>query len=408
MAQGRAPRAEAGRRIILGAGCAGLSLACALLEAGIEDELVLIDRRRAFPDDRTWCFWDVGDANPFASAAEHAWARWRLVGPAADVFHHAPAHRYHHLSVGAMRAAALARLAAAGDQVRVRTGEPVQGVEQVAGGVAVRTARGVIRGGVVYDGMAAGSPRRALAARRGPALVQSFVGLEVTTSEPLFDPGVPTVMDTRAPQDPDLLHFLYVLPFGPDRALLEHTTLGPHGIAPAERREAIDEWLAQRGARITAIHREERGRLPMARSAIPDGPAIPIGTVAGAIRPSSGYAFSRIQAHSRALASAAARGDSEPVPVAPPWLDLLDEIFLRVLERQPHAFADWFPQLGGALGGPGFARFMTDAARPDDVLRAIAALPKLPFLRGAIDAALDRLDPYLARPGAVTGSLAMA
>jgi len=60
----------ASSHLILGAGCAGLGLAVALTRAGVSDPILLVDRRRDFPDDRTWCFWDTGDV-PFAEPASH-------------------------------------------------------------------------------------------------------------------------------------------------------------------------------------------------------------------------------------------------------------------------------------------------------------------------------------------------
>jgi lycopene beta-cyclase len=44
--------------IILGGGCAGLSLARRLSELG-EDcpQTVILESRSSYTDDRTWCFW---------------------------------------------------------------------------------------------------------------------------------------------------------------------------------------------------------------------------------------------------------------------------------------------------------------------------------------------------------------
>jgi hypothetical protein len=61
-------RREAYEFVILGAGCAGLSLCHYLLEEGIDAPILIVDRRASFDDDRTWCFWDV-EPTPFSHLA---------------------------------------------------------------------------------------------------------------------------------------------------------------------------------------------------------------------------------------------------------------------------------------------------------------------------------------------------
>ncbi|MFZ9662091.1 MAG: lycopene cyclase family protein, partial [Chitinophagaceae bacterium] len=49
--------------IIAGTGCAGLSLAVALSDAGLTrgKKILLIDREQKIKHDRTWCFWEKED-----------------------------------------------------------------------------------------------------------------------------------------------------------------------------------------------------------------------------------------------------------------------------------------------------------------------------------------------------------
>jgi glycine/D-amino acid oxidase-like deaminating enzyme len=73
--------------LVLGAGCAGLSLACALLDAGVGERIVLVDRRTAFANDRTWCFWDTRGDLPFARwppTAGRAGGSWGPTGVPAS------------------------------------------------------------------------------------------------------------------------------------------------------------------------------------------------------------------------------------------------------------------------------------------------------------------------------------
>ena len=63
--------------LILGAGCAGLALAAALVDAGVREQILLVDRRTSFENDRTWCFWDTGDI-PWAHLATRRWEAWNV------------------------------------------------------------------------------------------------------------------------------------------------------------------------------------------------------------------------------------------------------------------------------------------------------------------------------------------
>ena len=63
---------------ILGSGCAGLSLACALVERGLGGRrLIVVEPRQQFVRDRTWCNWQV-ESHPFDEAVAHSWRRWTV------------------------------------------------------------------------------------------------------------------------------------------------------------------------------------------------------------------------------------------------------------------------------------------------------------------------------------------
>ncbi len=65
--------------VILGAGCSGLSLCYYLLERGVDAPILILDRKRTFEDDRTWCFWEAG-RNPFEPVVCRQWATAHFYG----------------------------------------------------------------------------------------------------------------------------------------------------------------------------------------------------------------------------------------------------------------------------------------------------------------------------------------
>jgi lycopene beta-cyclase len=115
----------------------------------------------------------------------------------------------------------------------------------------------VLEGKAVIDGR---GPRKSKQLVLG---WQKFVGLEVVTTAP-HGLTQPIVMDATVDQL-DGYRFLYVLPLGPDRLLIEDTRYadGPALDRPALR-AAIADYAAARGWTIKAVVREEDGVLPIA------------------------------------------------------------------------------------------------------------------------------------------------
>lgn len=378
--------------MVLGAGLSGLSVATALVREGWSGEIVLVDRRTTFGSDRTWCFWDVAPT-PFTRLARHRWRSWRVLTETGEAVHHSARQPYLHLDGADVYAAALHQLDRAGAHLRL--GESVLGVEEVGNAVAVRTSAGQLEADLVIDGLAGGGPL-ARAQTRGEeggerdavVLDQHFLGQVVETDLPAFAPGTATLMDFRVPQAPGGVHFTYVLPFSRTQALVEDTWVGGPNPSSEQRRAAIGAYLIdQAGVREWRVEREERGRIPMTtrKHALTHGGRIlAVGTAAGAVRPSSGYAFLRVQRHSAALARALARGEPPPGRLSDPRHDALDRVFLRALVADPAAFPERFRALVAGTPAGTFARFMGDASSPLDELRVIAALPKLPFALAAL------------------------
>lgn len=371
-------------RLVLGAGCAGLSLACALLDAGVDEQLVLVDRRTSFEHDRTWCFWQTHAGLPFAELATSSWPTWRLVGRDGRAAQHtSAAHPYLHLPADRFYAAALERLEAA-PNVTLRLGERVLDVTADAAGVQVRTAGGVLEGDVAYDAMGGAGPLSRGRPDGSIELRQRFVGLEVETERAVFDPGVATLMDFRGTGSPEP-RFMYVLPFSQTRALVEDTSLGGRAVPAAERREAIAAYLEDTwAAGAFTVLREERGTLPMTTHAFPAtrGPRlVAVGAAAGALRPSSGYAFVRTQLHVRAVAHAAATGAPAPATLGRARHRSLDALFLRALAADPEAFSEHLLALARGVDAGTFARFMTDASSLRDEAAVVGAMTRPGFLR---------------------------
>jgi lycopene beta-cyclase len=394
--------------VILGAGLAGLSLGCALLDAGVEREIVLIDRRREWTRDRTWCTWPGTRPTRFLELADHRWPNWRVAGPGGEVISRCPQLPYLHLRADTVYGHALERLDRA-PQVTLLADERVERV-QPGEPPCVVTTRRRLEAGEVFDGRGAAAMQPIGPADGHVTLYQRFLGWEVETDSPAFDPVTATLMEFRG-SSPGDLRFLYVLPFSPHRALVEDTSFGVVAVPSAQRRLALEQDLAGRlGAERWRIRYEERGKVPMSTRRVslhPGAHVHAIGTAGGAVRPSSGYAFSRIQAHCSAIADAVAGGRPLPARIGSRRRSGMDAIFLRALADRPEQFGDLFVRLAERTGPAAFARFMADASTPADEAQIVAGLLGrrflLPAARAQVRAARHRWRPPGHRPPPVAG-----
>lgn len=369
--------------LILGGGLAGLSLAVQLVEHGVDRPITVLEPRTGYTDDRTWCFWDT-DAHPFRDAIEQRWWQWRVATDAAPgITCTSTRYPYCRLPAGRFYAAALAILADAAN-VRVVKGVGARDIWAESGGrLAAVTDDGVYRAGLVFDGRPPGPGTWPLNGH--PFMWQDFMGWRVTGRPGSFDPDTLDLMDFReAPAD--AVRFLYVLPLSDREALLETTlfTQGPPG--HTDHTAYLNAALAARSGGPSAIAATEHGRIPMT-TAPPPLPAranvIPIGTRAGAPRPSTGYAFLAIQRHTAALAARVARGRPGPVPMRAPHTRWLDKVFLTRLQGDPGGAPELFRRMFQRVPADRMVRFLTENGGLVDHGAVIAALPTLPLLRAA-------------------------
>ncbi len=364
---------------ILGGGCAGLSLAAALARRGLGDRrVVVIEPRRAYRRDRTWCFWDVAD-HPYGGTVSATWKRWTVARPGRSTRCGDGAYRYRQIHADHFYGAALQRIRAC-PNIDLRLGETVTALRDRDGGVDVEgPAPEGLRAGAVLDSRP--PPRRA-------GLLQHFRGWRLRLPEPVLDPGCVTLMDFRVPQDRGI-HFVYLLPTAPDEALVEPTVVSPHPWPAAAYEATLRAYVEARlGIRRFEILEEEAGVIPMTGALPPRRPSpriYAIGTAGGLVKPSTGYAFLAIQRFSEAMADRLVADPlPEPPPLRPAWAAALDRIFLAVLQRRPECGPEVFCRLLERARTDAAVRFLSDTGDLRDAAEAIGAMPTGVFTRQAL------------------------
>ncbi len=222
---------------------------------------------------------------------------------------------------------------------------------------SVRLAGGsTLHAGAVIDGTGpAASAELALG-------YQTFLGREVRLAAP-HGLAAPVIMDARVAQQGGY-RFVYLLPFAPDRVLIEdtHYVDGP-GWEPDRLRDNIADYARSRGWRIAEVLREEHGSLPIVLAGDFDrfwdelGAQPCAGLRAGLFHPTTGYSL-------------------------PHAVRLADRIAALPDLRAPALRAAIRAEAGEAWRGQRFFRLLNRmlflAGRPDDRWRVMQRFYRLP------------------------------
>jgi len=366
--------------VVLGGGCAGLSLATRLAEQpGLCRRVAVLESRSAYTNDRSWCFWRLGP-HRHEALVSRSWARVAVRTP-SDVVQLACAHTpYQMLEAGTFYEHARAALAGSAS-VRLQLGTAVLVPPRpVAGGWRIETSAGGLTAAQVIDTRPPRAPQSG-----DSALWQSFLGQELVCDRPVFDPGRVELMDF-ALDSPHAVAFTYVLPLAADRGLIETTLFDAQPRGPAElalrQQQAVQRIC---GGAQTCVVRTEAGILPMGltRAAATLGPGhVHAGLMNGAARPATGYAFQRIQRWADVCAHALGRGQAAaPHPPDPLLTRWMDRLFLDVLRNHPERGPELFMRLFARAGTTRVLRFLSDQATLLDRVAVAASLPTGLFLR---------------------------
>ncbi len=350
--------------VIAGGGLAGLSLAAHLATGGWGDRRVLlVDDGR--PAARSWAFWS-DRPGPLDAAVSRSFAHVRVGDRSVSL---AP-YRYRVVTRDDL-STVVGRLLARCPGFECRYGT----VEHMSADGTV-----VVDGRAIEARWAFDSVTR-LPAGTPPDARLAFTGWTVRSQRPVFDPATPVLFDFGTPQG-DGARFVYVRPDDAYHALVELTAFVPrHAAAPSavERAEALRAYL---GGAVEVLGTEE-AVLPLRTRAVrrATGRVLAIGAAGGLVKASTGYAYTRIQRDSAAIARSLAR-HGDPYHTGPPRrrYRLLDAVLLDVFDRDPGSLPRAFERLFAGLPAARVLRFLDEDAGPADVVRVMAALPPLPYL----------------------------
>ena len=370
--------------IIAGGGLAGLSLACHLARTPLCGRSILIvDQDPKRQNDRTWGFW-ADKPTLFDGVVSHTWDQLLVAGPESAP-HTARLQTYRYKVIRGIDIYADARRQLQDRPNVTFLQGTIEAIEDGRDAARICVDGKELTGAWIFDSL----PPRFERDAPFQVLKMHFHGWEVLTPSASFDPETVTFMDFRTPQEGEM-RFFYVLPYAADRALVEFTVFSQRVLPRQAYEDALRQYLAS-VLQVTdyAIDAEESGAVP-----ITDNPlerslgrrVMAIGARAGRIKPSTGYAYVRIQKDcEKIIDSLLLYGHPFNVTDDPDLYDVMDAVLLKVIAQQGDFLSTAFESLFAHNTMDEILRFLDEVASPREVLELISAMPPQAFIKAAVE-----------------------
>ena len=366
---------------ILGGGCAALTLA--VKASAMPDMRITVIEHPDFAkaQDHNWGCWAVDGMQNAHQMARKTWHRWAINTEKKAVVQSAQHFPYMAISSAAWKGHC--RITAKRQGVEFRSARVSQ-INQDQTGFNLIADQPLPACHQIADSRTPDIPQG--------IMLQHFRGIEILAENPVFNPDCAVLMDFRCDQSRGI-HFIYILPYSPHQALIESTIFSPQTEDDAFYDDAITRYcddIIKTGKR--QVLRREAGVIPMGFLTQRDDRLDAIGGNGGAIRPSSGYAFTFIQRQiDEAMLHYQQRGVlrfTSPHQRIDLWMD---KVFLAVLRHRPDLAPTLFSHVASALHGDEMALFMSGLANYRIRLKIIMAMPKWPFFRALFSGSGQRV-----------------
>ena len=345
--------------IIIGGGCAGLSLAYELetYEKLKNKTLAIIEPREEYKKDKTWSFWKVIPHN-FQDCVRKSWKNFTVNIPDNIKYVNCSNTPYQSIDSGLFY------------QKIIHTLKKNNNVRFFKNINEVNTKDSIIFNSVLEN------------IDNKNNLWQHFSGLEIETSNDFFDEEIFNLMDFDCDQK-NSIHFFYTLPFSKKNALVETTWLSDlNNITLQNYDNQLEDYIKNHlKIKDYKINFRETGAIPLFHpSNIKKNNQINIGTAGGMTRLSTGYTFLNIQEQSRYIRKNINNIKNMKTFSVNKKYQFLDNIFLKVLKKNsskmPLIFYEMFNCSPNTV-----INFLSNKSNFFEDVAIISRMPKWIFLK---------------------------
>ena len=348
--------------IIIGGGCAGLSLAYELdLHKKLKDKtLAIIEPRDEYKKDKTWSFWKVINHN-FDDCVKKSWKNFSINSPKGTKHLQCDNYPYQSIDSELFYKKTIIKLK---ENKNVSFFKNIKDINQ--------------NNSFIFNSVPSLENNK-------NNLWQHFCGVEIKTKENIFDDSIINLMDFDCEQKENV-HFFYTLPFQKNRALIETTWLSKMNDSSLKDYDNQIKNYIEQNLRIKnyEIVYKEEGAIPLFYPMnIKEKNKINIGTAGGMTRLSTGYTFLNIQEHSKYIRMNINNIQNIKHFEIEKKYRLLDKIFLKVLDRHPEKMPEIFFKMFNSSPNT-IIKFLSNKSNLFEDLSIIFKMPKWIFIKALL------------------------
>ena len=368
--------------IICGGGCAGLSLAMKFTDKEwAEKKILIIDSDLKNINDRTWCSW-ITREDFFTDIQRTFWNHIYFYGPGISKKLDTAPYQYRMVRGIDFYKKADILLSNSGNIKRVV--DRITAINEFKNHVEIITTKGKYKAKMIFKSYFDGKIDK----KKNLYVDQHFKGFFIRTEKPVFDSKSATFMDFRIPQCNEV-RFMYVLPEDEYSALVELAIFSNEILSQEDYDNVLKAYIKEKlQIEEYIIEETEFGIIPMTNYPFYKHDTkniVHIGTAAGTVKPSSGFAFIRIQEHTDAIMDCLKKGihPSKAQQVFKPIFKLMDSTLLDVFLIQKKSGAEIFAQLFRGNTPAKVFKFLDEKTGPWETLTIITKVKWPPFIKGA-------------------------
>ena len=345
--------------IIIGGGCAGLSLAYELEihEKFKNKTLAIIEPRNDYIRDKTWSFWKVA-AHNFEDCVKHSWSNLSVNIPNQTKYVQCDNSPYQSIDSGLFY------------EKIINTLKKNTNINFFKNINEISTENSFIFNSVTNVSDSKND------------LWQHFSGIEIETNKDVFDNQIFNLMDFDCEQR-DSVHFFYTLPFSTKNALIETTWISDLN-HPSNQDYSIqlEDYIKNKlKIKNYEIKFKETGAIPLFHPQnIKKINQMEIGTAGGMTRLSTGYTFMNIQSQSKYI-----RENFENIQKVNNFTvnskyKFLDNIFLKVLKKNSEKMPEIFFKMFNCSPST-VINFLSNKSNIFEDISIILKMPKFIFIK---------------------------
>ncbi len=345
--------------VILGGGCAGLSLAYELeINKKLKDKtLAIVENRDEYKRDKTWSFWKVTDHN-FDDCVIKSWNNFSINSKFGSHEIENKDYPYQTVDSGLFYKKVLTQIKQNKNIQFFKT------IDQLN-----------LNNSFIFNSIATKGNHEV-------NFWQHFKGIEIETPKNIFDEEIFNLMDFDCDQRNNV-HFFYTLPFAKNRALIETTWISKMDDKSLNDYDFQLEKYIKETLKIKnyKINYQEEGAIPLFYPLNQkENNKINIGTAGGMTRLSTGYTFLNIQDQSKYITNNIEKIQDTKIYHIGKKYTFLDNIFLNVLknnpDRMPKIFLNMFKASSKTV-----IKFLSNKSNIFEDLSIILKMPKWLFIK---------------------------